>query len=71
MAAGAELATPQPRRFDNMTLINLMLRVCGPMHERTATNVLLLLQVLSCAFGLALRSYLQVLFADDGGLATR
>jgi UDP-N-acetylglucosamine--dolichyl-phosphate N-acetylglucosaminephosphotransferase len=53
------------RRLDNFTLINLMLRWIGPLHERTATNVLLLLQVLSCALTLALRSYLQTQFADQ------
>lgn len=54
-----------PRRFDNFTLINLMLRWIGPLHERTATNILLLLQVISCALTLALRSYLQTQFVDQ------
>ena len=49
--------TPPARRYDNMTLINLVLRVMGPMHERTTTNVLLLLQVVCCALGLLLRYY--------------
>ena len=53
------------RRFDNFTLINLMLRWIGPLHERTATNILLLLQVISCALTLALRSYLQTQFVDQ------
>lgn len=39
----------------NMTLINLVLRVTGPLHERTLTNVLLLLQVVCCGIGLMLR----------------
>lgn len=30
---------------NNMTLINLLLKVLGPMHERTLTLLLLLLQV--------------------------
>jgi hypothetical protein len=42
---------------DNLTLINAVLRLLGPMHERTTTNVLLLLQVLCCVFGLLLRYY--------------
>lgn len=53
------------RRFDNFTLINLMLRWIGPLHERTATNFLLILQVISCALTLALRSYLQTQFVDQ------
>ncbi len=41
--------------MDNFTLINLVLRLTGPMHERTTTNVLLGLQVVSCVVGLAMR----------------
>jgi hypothetical protein len=41
--------------MDNWTLINLVLRLTGPMHERTTTNVLLLLQTVPCVLGLALR----------------
>jgi UDP-N-acetylglucosamine--dolichyl-phosphate N-acetylglucosaminephosphotransferase len=44
-----------PKRYDNLTLINLMLRILGPMHERSATNVLLLLQIVSCSIGLLVR----------------
>jgi UDP-N-acetylglucosamine--dolichyl-phosphate N-acetylglucosaminephosphotransferase len=44
-------------QHDNLTLINLMLRLLGPMHERTATNILLALQVACCTFGLLLRYY--------------
>ena len=40
---------------DNMTLICLVLRVCGPMHEVTLVRVLLLLQAVSCALGLWIR----------------
>jgi UDP-N-acetylglucosamine--dolichyl-phosphate N-acetylglucosaminephosphotransferase len=40
---------------DNMTLINLLLRVAGPMHERTTTNALLVLQALCCAAAIAVR----------------
>lgn len=43
--------------MDNFTLINLVLRLTGPMHERTTTNVLLLLQALACLVGLALRMW--------------
>lgn len=40
---------------DNLTLINAVLRVTGPVKERTATNVLLALQLLCCACGLGMR----------------
>ena len=33
---------------NNMTLINLLLKVFGPMHERNLTLFLLLLQVQCC-----------------------
>ena len=51
--------TPTPLtivRRDNMTLINLLLRVCGPLHERTATNALLVLQAICCAVALIVRA---------------
>ena len=57
-AAGAGAGSAAPRRMmDNWTLINLVLRLTGPLHERTLTNVLLLLQVASCLTGLALRTW--------------
>ena len=49
--------SPTGTSYDNLTLINLVLRILGPMHERTTTNVLLLLQVVCCLFGLLLRYY--------------
>jgi UDP-N-acetylglucosamine--dolichyl-phosphate N-acetylglucosaminephosphotransferase len=42
---------------DNMTVINVVLRLLGPTHERSATNVLLLVQIICCAFGLLLRYF--------------
>ena len=54
---GADAARATTRRLDNFTLINLTLRLLGPMHERTLTNVLIALQVVSCGLGLALRYY--------------
>ncbi len=51
----AATAGAAPRMMDNWTLINLVLRLTGPMHERTTTNVLLLLQTVPCVLGLALR----------------
>ena len=38
---------------NNMTLINLLLKVFGPMHERNLTLFLLLLQV-QCSWGCGL-----------------
>lgn len=46
-----------PRDSDgyNLTLINAILLVCGPLTEPALTSILLLLQLLTCAFGLGLR----------------
>eukprot|EP00753_Platysulcus_tardus_P020742 PLAT8378.1.p1 GENE.PLAT8378.1~~PLAT8378.1.p1 ORF type:complete len:436 (+),score=180.14 PLAT8378.1:152-1309(+) len=41
--------------YVNMTLINLTLRVCGPMREETLTTVLLAFQFLCCLLGFWLR----------------
>lgn len=38
-----------------MTLINLVLRICGPIHERTAVNILLGIQAACCLLGLFIR----------------
>ena len=46
----------------NMTLINLTLRVVGPVTEETLCTILLGLQIASCAFGLFLRCCRFVLF---------
>lgn len=51
--------------YDNFTLINLVLRVLGPMHERTTVMVLLGIQVVSCIFGLWLRYFASTLFYDS------
>ncbi len=51
---------PAPRRMYNMTLINLLLRATGPLHERTVTNVLLALQAVCCAAGLYARVLMRV-----------
>lgn len=40
---------------DNLTLVNLVLRLLGPLSERTLVLVLLALQVVTCALGLWLR----------------
>ncbi|CAM9324246.1 unnamed protein product, partial [Chrysoparadoxa australica] len=50
----------------NMTLINLVLHMMGPMHERTLCLVLLALQVLGCGFGFWVR-YHWAYLAYGGG----
>lgn len=49
---------------NNMTLINLLLKVFGPTHERNLTLLLLLLQVLSSAVTFSIRYQLVRLFYD-------
>lgn len=47
-----------------MTLINLLLKVFGPMHERNLTLLLLLLQVVGSAVTFSIRYQLVRLFYD-------
>lgn len=49
---------------NNMTLINLLLKVFGPIHERNLTLLLLLLQVLSSGVTFSIRYQLVRLFYD-------
>ncbi|KAM5226916.1 UDP-N-acetylglucosamine--dolichyl-phosphate N-acetylglucosaminephosphotransferase isoform 2-T4 [Hipposideros larvatus] len=49
---------------NNMTLINLLLKVFGPMHERNLTLLLLLLQILGSAVTFSIRYQLVRLFYD-------
>ncbi|XP_059563639.1 UDP-N-acetylglucosamine--dolichyl-phosphate N-acetylglucosaminephosphotransferase isoform X3 [Myotis daubentonii] len=49
---------------NNLTLINLLLKVFGPMHERDLTLLLLLLQVLGSAVTFSIRYQLVRLFYD-------
>ncbi|XP_066102567.1 UDP-N-acetylglucosamine--dolichyl-phosphate N-acetylglucosaminephosphotransferase isoform X1 [Saccopteryx bilineata] len=49
---------------NNMTLINLLLKVFGPMHERNLTMLLLLLQILGSAATFSIRYQLVRLFYD-------
>jgi len=49
---------------NNMTLINLLLKVVGPMHERNLTLLLLLLQILGSAVTFSIRYQLVRLFYD-------
>jgi hypothetical protein len=61
---GSSTPVPVVRVYDNFTLINLVLRLAGPMSERTTVNVLLALQVASCAAGLYARYALSHAFYD-------
>lgn len=45
-------------RVNNLTIINLTLKFAGPMHERSLTNTLLLIQAASSALGFFIRFYL-------------
>lgn len=51
-------------RMSNLTIINYVLYVCGPMNEATLTSMLLLLQVVLNGFGLLVRYQLASLFYD-------
>ena len=54
----AAAAAPPSRVRNNLTLINLVLSWTGPMHERTTTNVLLVVQAACCGLALLMRSWL-------------
>ncbi|CAK6448694.1 unnamed protein product [Pipistrellus nathusii] len=72
VAASLQLVTVRPSEDEdgaftecnNMTLINLLLKVFGPMHERNLTLLLLLLQVLGSAVTFSIRYQLVRLFYD-------
>ncbi|PNI65905.1 DPAGT1 isoform 10 [Pan troglodytes] len=49
---------------NNMTLINLLLKILGPIHERNLTLLLLLLQILGSAITFSIRYQLVRLFYD-------
>ena len=50
-----EIEEEEEERRDNLTLICLVLRMFGPMHESTLTSMLMLLQAASCGLALWLR----------------
>lgn len=54
---------PDSDHFINLTLINAVLRLLGPMHERTLCLVLLALQVLVVGLIMYVRFQLTSLFA--------
>lgn len=45
-------------RVNNMTLINLCLKLFGPMHERTLTMLLLAIQVVNTVAAFGIRFFL-------------
>lgn len=51
--------------YANMTVINLMLRLLGPMKERSLTLVLLGFQGMCCGLGLVIRYHLSRYFYND------
>ena len=50
---------------NNLTLINLVLKLCGPMHERTLTVLLLVIQVACSVVAFAIRYPLAFLFYGE------
>jgi UDP-N-acetylglucosamine--dolichyl-phosphate N-acetylglucosaminephosphotransferase len=51
-------------KLSNLTIINYVLYVCGPMHEATLTAVLLGVQLVCSALALVVRYQLSGLFYD-------
>ncbi|KAF6728885.1 UDP-N-acetylglucosamine--dolichyl-phosphate N-acetylglucosaminephosphotransferase [Oryzias melastigma] len=49
---------------NNMTLINLVLKILGPVHERNLTVIMLAIQVLGSAVAFGIRYHLVRLFYD-------
>eukprot|EP00063_Salmo_salar_P076312 XP_014051147.1 PREDICTED: UDP-N-acetylglucosamine--dolichyl-phosphate N-acetylglucosaminephosphotransferase isoform X1 [Salmo salar] len=49
---------------NNMTLINLVLKILGPTHERDLTTIMLLIQVLGSVLAFGIRYHLVRLFYD-------
>ncbi len=54
------------KTYDNMTLINLVLRICGPMTEETLTTVLIALQVACCVLGFFIRYHYGPTYLYNG-----
>uniref|UniRef100_A0A095AEX1 UDP-N-acetylglucosamine--dolichyl-phosphate N-acetylglucosaminephosphotransferase n=1 Tax=Schistosoma haematobium TaxID=6185 RepID=A0A095AEX1_SCHHA len=62
--AQTKLPTEEIVEVDNLTVINMMLRVLGPRNEQQTTNTLLLLQILCSCFAFMIRYPLAWLFYD-------
>lgn len=53
-----------PKGRMNLTLINLTLRLLGPMREESLVACLLVFQIACCALGFAMRAWGSSLFYD-------
>ena len=51
--------------INNLTLINLVLKICGPMHERSLTVILLIFQIVCSCVAFSIRYQLALLFYGD------
>lgn len=51
-------------QVNNLTLINLVLKLCGPLHEQTLTFILLVIQVVCSGLAFLVRYQLAKLFYD-------
>eukprot|EP00052_Salpingoeca_macrocollata_P007480 m.60177 g.60177 ORF g.60177 m.60177 type:complete len:148 (-) comp16070_c0_seq3:115-558(-) len=50
--------------MNNMTLLNFVLMVCGPLHEKTLSSRVMLLQALGSVVAFTIRYALATLFYD-------
>ena len=51
--------------FNNLTIINLLLKTCGPMHERNVTVMLLVAQFICSIVAFAVRYPLAYLLFGE------
>lgn len=58
--------THKGKTYANMTLINLVLRLTGPVKEETLTVILLVLQTVCCTLGIIARYYIGPHWMYDG-----
>ncbi|KAK5981161.1 UDP-N-acetylglucosamine--dolichyl-phosphate N-acetylglucosaminephosphotransferase [Trichostrongylus colubriformis] len=52
------------QEINNLTILNLVLKFAGPLHERTLTNILLSIQVICSVFAFFVRFYLASFLYD-------
>ncbi|KAF6031889.1 DPAGT1 [Bugula neritina] len=52
-------------QFNNMTIINLAIKFCGPIYERNLSLVLLFIQVLCSVLALVIRLHVAKYFYDE------
>lgn len=51
--------------MNNLTLINFVLYICGPLHEQTLTVVLLILQFICSVIAFGIRYRLALMFYGE------